>query len=275
MNDAPTRRRLLAGAGAAAAGALAGCAGAIGGPGGNDTDEESNTTTAATADDAAAAVGMVYALGGLDDRSFNDAANRGVQRARLDHGIEYTNHEPRSVPGFADVQADLAASTSPDYDLVCCIGFLQAEGLSTTAPEHGDQQFMIVDSVVDAENVASYVFDEHEGSFQVGHLAGLLTSRDVNLGADATDDQADATQRVVRRVDEVADISQDVTEDAEQVSAAAEEQSASVAEIARSADELRERADSLADTVDKFDARAREDAAASGDAATDTAADDD
>nr|WP_206043510.1 BMP family protein [Haloarcula rubripromontorii] len=129
---------------------------------------------------------MVYALGGLDDRSFNDAANRGIQRARLDDGVEYTNHEPSSVDGFAEVQAELAGSTSPSYDLICCIGFLQAEGLSEVAPEHTDQQFMIVDSVVDADNVASYVFREHEGSFQAGNLAGLLTTRDVDLGAGAT-----------------------------------------------------------------------------------------
>lgn len=202
MNDATTRRRLLAGAGAAAAGALAGCTGGIGGDGGNSGGGGRDTpTTAAAVSDAAAAVGMVYALGGLDDRSFNDAANRGVQRARLDHGIEYTNHEPTSIPGFADVQTELAASTDPNYDLVCCIGFLQADGLSATAPEHGDQQFMIVDSVVDADNVASYVFEEHKGSFQVGHLAGLLTSRDVSLGAGATDPE-EATVGFVGGVDQ-------------------------------------------------------------------------
>jgi basic membrane protein A len=129
---------------------------------------------------------MVYALGGLDDRSFNDAANRGIQRARLDHDVEYTNHEPETVAEFAEVQAALAESTAPDYDLVSCIGFLQSEGLTATAPEHPDQQFMIVDSVVDADNVASYVFREHEGSFQAGHLAGLLTERDIDLGRGAT-----------------------------------------------------------------------------------------
>jgi len=193
-DDTTTRRRLLAGGGAVATAALAGCTsrlGAFGGSrGGSDTGTGDSQPAAAGAvdeADAAATVGMVYALGGLDDRSFNDAANRGVQRARLDDGVEYTNHEPTSVPEFADVQADLATSTNPDYDLVCCVGFLQAEGLSATAPEHPGQQFMIVDSVVDADNVASYVFREHEGSFQVGHLAGLLTTRDVSLGAGATD----------------------------------------------------------------------------------------
>jgi len=187
-----TRRRLLAGGSAAATTALAGCGSrfeSFGGSGeesGDTTGSQQATESDIDVSDAAATVGMVYALGGLDDRSFNDAANRGIQRARLDDGVEYTNHEPNSVAGFADVQAELAGSTSPSYDLICCIGFLQAEGLTEVAPEYTDQQFMIVDSVVDADNVASYVFREHEGSFQAGNLAGLLTTRDVDLGAGAT-----------------------------------------------------------------------------------------
>ena len=186
-----TRRRLLAGGGLAAVSALAGCAGRLDGLGGNGAGDDSSDTQrtderSAAETDAAATVAMVYALGGLDDRSFNDAANRGIQRARLDESVAYTNHEPGSVPEFATVQSALATSTDPNYDLVCCVGFLQAEGLSATAPEYPDQQFMIVDSVVDADNVASYVFREHEGSFQAGHLAASLTTRDVDLGAGAT-----------------------------------------------------------------------------------------
>jgi basic membrane protein A len=185
-----TRRRLLASGSAAATAALAGCTSRFGGFGGGGDEDTSDSQQATESDidvsDAAATVGMVYALGGLDDRSFNDSANRGIQRARLDDGVEYTNHEPNSVAGFAEVQAELASSTNPPYDLICCIGFLQAEGLSEAAPEYTDQQFMIVDSVVEADNVASYVFREHEGSFQAGNLAGLLTTRDVDLGAGAT-----------------------------------------------------------------------------------------
>jgi basic membrane protein A len=189
-SDHASRRRVLAGLGGAGAVALAGCTSAIGDPlggsSGDGSDQEPAPTTTAS-EDAAANVGMVYALGGLDDRSFNDAANRGIQRARLDYGIEFTNHEPTAVAEFATTHADLAASTNPAYDLVCCIGFLQAEGLANTAPEYPDQQYMIVDSVVDADNVASYVFKEHFGSFQVGNLAGRLTTREVNLGTGATD----------------------------------------------------------------------------------------
>jgi basic membrane protein A len=51
---------------------------------------------------------------------------------------------------------------------------------------------MLVDSVATTEdgdmipNVANYVFQEHKGSFQVGHLAGLLTTREFSAGAGST-----------------------------------------------------------------------------------------
>ena len=97
-----TRRQLLASGGAAATAALAGCAGGFGGSGQGDegaSDSQEATASGIDESDAAATVGMVYALGGLDDRSFNDAANRGIQRARLDDGVEYTNHEQPVSPG--------------------------------------------------------------------------------------------------------------------------------------------------------------------------------
>ncbi|WP_154018144.1 BMP family protein, partial [Halorubrum sp. AJ67] len=195
MNNVRTttlsRRRLAAGLGGAVAGTLAGClgdetSGAASIESGDGDSTDGGTDGDRDAVDAGTTVGMIYALGGLDDRSFNDAANRGIQRARLDHDVAFANEEPTSVPEFETTQADLSASDDPDYDLVCCIGFLQADALSTVAGEYPDQRYAIVDSVVDRDNVASYVFREHEGSFQAGHLAGLVTSRDLSVGAGST-----------------------------------------------------------------------------------------
>lgn len=185
-----SRRRAALGLGGAVAAALSGCLGdgtaGTASIGSDDDSTDDGTDAIRNADDASATVGMIYALGGLGDRSFNDAANRGIQRARLDHDVAFTNREPSSVPGFETAQAELSASTDPAYDLLCCIGFLQGDALSSVAPEHPDQRFAIVDSVVDADNVASYVFREHEGSFQAGHLAGLVTGRDIAVGAGDT-----------------------------------------------------------------------------------------
>jgi len=145
---------------------------------GSDSDDGS--------DEPAANVGMVYATGGLGDGSFNDQAQQGVQQAEEALGISYREAQPDEVSQFSTFQQQFAESTDPDYDLVSCIGFLQADSLSETAESYPDQDFMIVDEAVDADNVASYVFREHEGSYLAGLMASLLTTRDFSAGAGST-----------------------------------------------------------------------------------------
>jgi basic membrane protein A len=134
-------------------------------------------------------VGMVYATGGLGDNSFNDMAHAGVQRAAEEFDVEFQNAEPGSPSDVGTLQRRFARSRNPNYDLVCCIGFVQAEALQQNAQRFSDQSFMVVDTVVEQPNVASYVFKEQQGSFQVGHLAGLLTTMDFSAGAGQTNDQ--------------------------------------------------------------------------------------
>jgi len=132
----------------------------------------------------------VYATGGLGDNSFNDMAHRGVQNAADEFDVQFTNAEPGSPSEVANLQQRFAQSSDPDYDLIPCIGFVQQDPLSQNAANFPDQNFVVVDTTVDADNVASYVFKEHEGSFQVGHMAGLLTQMDFSAGAGETTDDA-------------------------------------------------------------------------------------
>jgi len=194
------RRRLIKAASAAGLIGLAGCSGGPGGDGsggddGSDgmngsDDDGSDGMNGSDGDDGsdepAANVGMVYATGGLGDGSFNDQAQQGVQQAEEALGISYREAQPDEVSQFSTFQQQFAESTDPDYDLVSCIGFLQADSLSETAESYPDQDFMIVDEAVDADNVASYVFREHEGSYLAGLMASLLTTRDFSAGAGST-----------------------------------------------------------------------------------------
>lgn len=162
--------KVAGGIGATSLSALAGCSGGGGGGGGGDTTH----------------VGMVYATGGLGDGSFNDQAEQGIIEASEDFDVEYNEAQPEEVSQFSDYQTQFAESTDPDYDLIPCIGYLQADSLSETASEYTDQNFMIVDEVVETDNTASFVFAEHEGSYLVGQLAALLTTRDFSAGAGET-----------------------------------------------------------------------------------------
>ena len=174
------RRRFVSGLGAVGLAGVAGCTGngGDGGGGGGGDDVDAN-------------VGMVYATGGLGDGSFNDQAQTGIQQADEDFDINYDETQPEEVSDFGNLQQQFAQSTNPDYDLVSCIGFLQADALGENAQEYPEQSFQIVDSVVEADNVASYVFAEHEGSFLVGLMAGQLTGMEFEAGAGAT--QSDST----------------------------------------------------------------------------------
>jgi len=191
------RRTFVKATGVAGIAGLAGCSGGPSGgsedtetetdSGGSDDDGMEETTAAETTESGPAAnIGMVYATGGLGDGSFNDQAQTGVINAEEDLDIAYNEAQPDEVSEFSNFQQQFAQSTDPNYDLVCCIGFLQAESLSENAGSFSDQDFMIVDAVVDSPNVASYTFKEHEGSYLAGLMASLLTTRDFSAGAGST-----------------------------------------------------------------------------------------
>jgi len=191
------RRNFVKLVGAAGVAGLAGCGG---GPSEDTTgstptatpeeDGDGGTTGTATAEPTATPtptnVGIVYGVGGLGDGSFNDQAQQGLFQARDEFNISFQQAQPEETSEFKTFQRQFAQSSAPDFDLICCIGFQQTDSLKETSSSFPDQKFMIVDSVVEASNVDSFVFKEHEGSFLVGHLAGLLSGRQFEAGGGAT-----------------------------------------------------------------------------------------
>lgn len=115
---------------------------------------------------------MVTDVGGLGDQSFNDSANRGLERAADEFGVE-TEVLESSAP--ADYQNNLTQLADNGFTPVYAIGFLMTDALNEIAPQYPDTNFGIVDSVVEADNVASLVFREQEGSYLAGVVAGLMT----------------------------------------------------------------------------------------------------
>lgn len=117
-------------------------------------------------------VGLVLSVGGRGDKSFNDSAYRGLIWARDRLGVEVTEGQPKQM---AEDETYLRTFAEEGYDLVIAIGFLMKPAVTKVAKEFPDTNFAIVDEVVDQPNVASLVFEEHEGSFLVGALAGMKT----------------------------------------------------------------------------------------------------
>jgi basic membrane protein A len=123
-------------------------------------------------------VGLVFDIGGRGDKSFNDSAYLGLERAKKELGIEYEYLETPQATDRATQLRQLASK--PDIKVIFGIGFLFTDDINAVAQEFPDKQFADVDYTVDPKkqipaNVAALEFKEEEGSFLVGALAGLLT----------------------------------------------------------------------------------------------------
>ncbi|MBF9049043.1 BMP family ABC transporter substrate-binding protein [Roseobacter sp. HKCCD9010] len=126
------------------------------------------TATAVLADGPA----LVFDLGGKFDRSFNEAAFNGAQVWADETGGEYREIELQSDAQREQALRRLAeAGSNP----IVMAGFAFGSTLETIAPDYPDTTFVIIDSVVDQPNVQSIIFQEHEGSFLVGMLAGMAS----------------------------------------------------------------------------------------------------
>ena len=120
-------------------------------------------------------VGLVTDIGGLNDRSFNQLANEGLERAKSELGVETRVLISKAN---SDYVPNLSTLAQQQYDLVIGVGFLMAEAMNTVAPKFPNTKFAIID--VDATglkakptNVAGLLFKENEAGYLVGYMAGL------------------------------------------------------------------------------------------------------
>src|SRR5687768_6398130 len=123
-------------------------------------------------------VGIVFDIGGKDDRSFNAAAWQGVQRAAKELPIILRDIEP-GTPNA--IEPAMRAFAERNFDLIIGVGFAQAPIMELVAKDYPNIQFAIIDGESKLPNVASLVFKEHEGSYLVGILAAK-TSRTGTIG---------------------------------------------------------------------------------------------
>ncbi|MGY5855906.1 MAG: BMP family ABC transporter substrate-binding protein [Candidatus Thorarchaeota archaeon] len=128
-------------------------------------------------------VAIVFATGGLGDRAINDACFSGAVNAVTDFSSGFTYAEPTSISEYETFLRWFAQHPQyvEPYDLIIAIGIDQEVALQTVASEFTDQKFAIVDMFIDPivyPNVASLLFDEHEGAALVGAIAGLTTTTD-------------------------------------------------------------------------------------------------
>lgn len=120
---------------------------------------------------------------GIDDKSFNAAAWRGIVEFYGD-----TVENPANRGKLYDVVTaqtqdmyipNLRQAADEGYDLIMVTGFTWADALGEVAPQYPNQKFTIVDvDWVGQPNVMEFIYSEEEGSFLVGLAAALQAKED-------------------------------------------------------------------------------------------------
>ena len=126
-------------------------------------------------------VGVVFDLGVRVDKSFNDGAYLGAERAEKELGVRVRFIEPGEG---SDRESGLRLLAAEGMDLVIGVGFIFTDDLTQLAKEYPTTRFAGVDYSVATDqngkvippppNLAALKFREEQGSFLVGALAALV-----------------------------------------------------------------------------------------------------
>jgi basic membrane protein A len=180
-----SRRSVLWLLAALAAALLAVGAAACGGDDDDDGEGAATTETAAAGEDISA--GLVSDVGRFNDKSFNQSALEGLNKAKADLGIESRAIESRAA---GDYVPNLSTLARQDFDVAIGVGFLLADAVNTVARRFPDSNFAIIDYSVQAPpftdasknvqtptNVQGLTFATNENSYLIGCMAGMMAQK--------------------------------------------------------------------------------------------------
>lgn len=123
-------------------------------------------------------VGVIFDVGGLGDKSFNDAANRGMLKAKAELGAQTQYIEPGDG---SDREGAVRQRAAAGDNVVIGVGFLFSDDITKLAGQFPDTKFGCIDYTLPQgvdktpPNLVGLRFREHEGSFLVGAIAGRVT----------------------------------------------------------------------------------------------------
>ncbi|MBC9825230.1 BMP family lipoprotein [Carnobacterium inhibens] len=123
---------------------------------------------------------MVTDVGGVDDKSFNQSAWEGMEAWGEEHKLE------KGPDGYNYIQSDedsqfvtnLNTAVNNNFDLIFGIGFKLKPAMIDVAEQNPDQNFVIIDETIEADNVSSVLFKDHEAAFLAGVAAAETTETD-------------------------------------------------------------------------------------------------
>lgn len=120
---------------------------------------------------ATKSVGLLFDITGRGDKSFNDAAAAGLDKAKSKFKtVKYTESAPT---GDADRPDRVKTLISNKTGLIVCVGFLWTKDCGASAKANPGTNFAIIDDVIASPNAVSLLFSEEQGSYLVGYAAAL------------------------------------------------------------------------------------------------------
>lgn len=130
------------------------------------------SATLAASFELMAAPAIVFDMGGKFDKSFNEAAYRGMEQWKKETGKPYLEFE---ISNESQREQAIRRMAERGATPIIGVGFGQASSIEKVAKDFPKLQFAIIDMVVSQPNVQSVVFKEHEGSFLVGAMAAIAS----------------------------------------------------------------------------------------------------
>ncbi|MET7468474.1 BMP family protein [Micromonospora sp. NPDC005686] len=116
---------------------------------------------------------MVTDVGGIDDKSFNASAWKGLQEAQKENDkieIKYVQSKAE-----ADYEVNLTGFVNQKCDFILAVGGLMSDATKAAAEKNPNQQFGIVDANPGVSNVYPMQFDTAQAGFQAGYLAAGMS----------------------------------------------------------------------------------------------------
>ena len=124
-------------------------------------------------------VGLAYDVGGRGDQSFNDAAARGLDKAKEELGVQAQELEAADGEPESAREDRLIQLAEAGYNPIIAVGFAYSTSVDKVAKQYPDVNFAIVDdAVAQGDNIANLLFAEQEGSFLVGAAAAMKSKTD-------------------------------------------------------------------------------------------------
>ncbi|WP_079707957.1 BMP family lipoprotein [Paraliobacillus ryukyuensis] len=120
-------------------------------------------------------VGVMLSDVGLGDQSFSDLAFNGLVQARDNLDVVFDYREIASTETYEQGFRELVEQGN---DLVIAVGYQGQEDLEKVAKEYPDQEFLLIDSVSELENITSVSFRVDQASYLAGVVSALTTKTD-------------------------------------------------------------------------------------------------